>query len=434
MRLCTLLVCLAACARGTGSGAGNATSPQGDAGDAGSVASGDAGPADAGTSDAGSMDDGGPFVGPAEVWCIPDGGLGPAAVIEAEPGLSTECSALDPAGPGAPLVVEESAGMGWGCWDATSDRAGHVALGWYAHHSNLGIVATVGYVIWSPDGKTRVGYGGGVPFLPLADGFMGRITPSPGDFPYTTNLVFSAAPTKTRIADEEIAIASFPGAGAIALDAPWNVDRSFLTAHRFDDDGRLIADADVIEASRAERPRRFGVGMTPDGWAAAVFSGEPQGDRGGLYARWIDPSGRPSGPVLPTGAAAGDPRPQPPIDSAEAIWLRPLHDGSLALRVDGQWVARIERERTRPPPPWLATLDGRDIIALPHGYATPLTSNTSGCVPLVELRAPAGNLCRRLALHGAQRADVGADGTLIVLSRDGGPWKCAFHFWSGLLR
>jgi hypothetical protein len=347
--------------------------------------------------------------------------------------LSTECSAIDPTGPGAPLVVEESAGMGWGCWDATSDRAGHIALGSYTHESNTGMVAAVGYVIWSPDGKTRVGYAGGVPFLPLADGFVGRVTPWPGDYPYTTELVFSTAPTETRIADEEIAVASFPGAGAVALDAPWNLDRSFLTAHRFDDGGRLIADADVIEGSRAERPRRFGVGMTPDGWAAAVFSGEPQGDPGGLYARWIDPSGRPTGPVLATGAAAGDPPWQSPISRAEAMWLRPLHDGSLGLRVEGKWVARIERERTRPPPAWLATLDDRDVIALPHGYATPLTSDVRGCVPLVDLRAPAGNLCRRLALQGAQRADVGGDGTLIALSRDG-PWKCAFRFWSGLLR
>jgi len=39
MRLCTLLVCLAACARGSGLGAGNATSPQRDAGPADTQAS-----------------------------------------------------------------------------------------------------------------------------------------------------------------------------------------------------------------------------------------------------------------------------------------------------------------------------------------------------------------------------------------------------------
>ncbi|HEY6889129.1 MAG TPA: hypothetical protein VI300_15155, partial [Solirubrobacter sp.] len=112
-------------------------------------------------------------------------------------------------------------------------------------------------------------------------------------------------------------------------------------------------------------------------------------------------------------------------------------DRSIAVRVDGKWVARVRRSEAERAPAWLAAQDGRDVILLERGYAVPFTyaADHSGCTPAVEIRAPAGNLCGRYALaEPFQRADVGADGTLILAYGGSTFWSCRRRWWSALFR
>ncbi|HEY6910488.1 MAG TPA: hypothetical protein VI356_14010 [Myxococcales bacterium] len=355
---------------------------------------------------------------------MPDGGAGPGPLDEAEPGLSSDCAVLAFAGPGVPLVVEESAGMGFGCGSATSDGSGMVALGSVSTNGSTGRLMASTWRLLSPDGSPA-GFARGDAPAALLHGFA--LLDQWENVSAGRALRFSFTEGPNPVQNLSVAVAGDPQGGAIAIEEPFNVEQYWLTAHRFDGAGRQIAPpADVIEGPLAEHPRSFAVGMARDGWSLAVFTGEPQSDGAMLYARWIDPQGTPSGPVLPTGVPAGT-----------TLLLRQLADRSIAVRVDGKWVARVRRSGAERAPAWLAAQDGRDVILLERGYAVPFTyaADHSGCTPAVEIRAPAGNLCGRYALaEPFQRADVGADGTLILAYGGSTFWSCRRRWWSALFR
>ena len=326
--------------------------------------------------------------------------------------------------------------MGWGCHGATGDLAGDVAIETWTHDSSSGWPAEVDSGFLMRDGTASPFRGGGAPLLPLSKGFVGRVPHWPGDFPPTTFVAFSSAPLTPRVVNTEVALAADPQVGALVIDEPWNVESFWLTAHRFDGKGQLAAaPADVVEGPHAQAPRYFAAGLAHDGWGLVVFSGEPEGDAQNLYARWMDPSGRPSGEIVATHVPVGDTSWQPPFDSWSKLWLRPLFDGSLVLRVDGKWKARLARTTgsAGPAPDWLSGPDYRDLVPLPQGYALVGSGSDGDCRTVVELRAPAGNLCGSRALLDVVHADVGADGTLIVMFSHP-QWKCGWRWWPALIR
>jgi hypothetical protein len=311
--------------------------------------------------------------------------------------------------------------MEYGCSRSFSDEAGTVALGTWSNDGASGHAQVPTWELYHPDGSVA-GFGSGDDPQPLHEGFVGlnHWEGPPGG----QGFHFSFIQGPDLVQNQLVRAAAHPKGGAIAVERPWNVDRFWLTAHRYDGKGQLVAPpADVIEGPFAELPRSFGVTMAEDGWSLVVFTGEPQSDPGGLYARWIDPEGAPAGSILNVGARAGT-----------VLWLKPLGGDRIGVRVDGVWVARVRRLTAEPPPAWLSALRGRDVVPLSRGYAVPFDydHDQTACATAVELRSPAGNLCHRLGLHDFDLADVGADGTLIV--REPEFFACKRRWWSRLLR
>jgi hypothetical protein len=122
--------------------------------------------------------------------------------------------------------------------------------------------------------------------------------------------------------------------------------------------------------------------------------------------------------------------------------LRPLADGSIALRADGAWVSRaLPSGNVTPPPAWLAALANRDVLLRRSGkgYVVPTSGRLDGdgCAPLLELRAPAGNLCAELGTRDRNAfAELGLDGTLFA-TFFGSPCDfglcCHVRWWKGAL-
>jgi hypothetical protein len=434
MRRTLLALCLITCAKtaapanpSSAPGAGAGTADGGEAAaqhDAGTGTNSDAGvqaPDGGAPADAGSLTDG--------TFCAPDEGEGPGPLDEAEPGLSSDCGPLAFAAPGAPWVERRDQGMEFGCERATSDAAGTLALASWSNNGATGRRNTDAWELLNPNGGS-VGFVEGDFAQPLAHGLatMDRVD-DPG-VASSCSLRFSFDSGPPLVQNNTLQISGDPQAGVVAVEVPWNLEQFWITVHRFGEDGAPTAPpSDILEGPLAWMPKIYAVALVPDGTSLVVFSGEPN-DPQGLYALWLDADGARASQTLPVGALTG-----------KELVAQALLDGSVAVRVDGRWVSRVRKTGAEHPPAWLASLTGHDVLRLAHGYAVPFVypSFSVGCATAVELRAPAGNLCRRVGFSETfWRADVGADGTLILLSpnnvADYPDMRCTYRAWTGLFR
>jgi hypothetical protein len=375
-----------------------------------------------------------PDAGPPTAFCTPEESARTGELSEAEPGLSTDCDGLVPDFPGIPAHTTFEMGTHSGCSGGSSDGEGTLAFG--TGGSDTGGHYTKFLV--SPSGA-------------LADRWISAdaVVPQPHGFAVHEMNWHAPAGSALRFADtggagprevynEIVAIAGVPGGGVVAVERPWNVEHWWVTVHRFDAQGERVAPpSDVLEGPAATSPRTIGVGAATDGSALVVVGGDPFGEPDALHGLWVDPRGRRVTDAFRIAAA-----------SSAGLLVRPLLDGSVAVRADGAWRARIRNRSTavRDPPAWLANLSGKEFQLRKHGgssgsYVVLFDSRFGGtprCAPLVEIRAPAGNRCGTLAVpESVQRADVGEDGTLIWL-RSGPPCSfglcCHWRWWTGLLR
>lgn len=133
--------------------------------------------------------------------------------------------------------------------------------------------------------------------------------------------------------------------------------------------------------------------------------------------------------------------------------LAPLYDGSLALQVDGQWIARFPHRSTataEPAPAWLAARPDTSLVWIRHGKGYALVPNAG--VPLAECRqqiflySRAGSFCGAATFTVDDQPctsgsiTVGPDGTVVQLSPrhvclDAGcfRYECSYTWWPHLL-
>ncbi|MFL5310136.1 MAG: hypothetical protein ACJ79H_06720 [Myxococcales bacterium] len=374
-----------------------------------------------------------PDAGPPEAFCALNEGGGPGDVSEGEPGLSTDCRELVPDFPGVPPQITFEMGTHSACTGATSDGEGTLGFGTVSAGSPRSTV----FLLHRPDGGALARISADS-LAPQPHGFA--VHEQDWEFPHGSALRFADGSGKgpQQVSNEIVAVAGVPGGGVVAVERPWNIAHWWITTHRFDAAGERVGPpSDVLEGSIETRPQSFAVGAATDGSALVVVGGEPFGDPDSLYGIWIDDRGNRVGDAFQVTAA-----------KADGLLIRPLLDGSVAVRAEGMWRARIaNRARTvRDPPAWLSALAGRDFQLRKHrrvnrGYVVlfdPQLVPSRGCKPLVDIRAPAGNRCGTLAVaESVVRADVGEDGTLIWF-RGGPPCSfgicCQWRWWTGLLR
>lgn len=369
---------------------------------------------------------------PASLCAVPTTGGG-AVVGDAEPGLSSSCDGVLPTVSQPPGAADFSLGtMGAACRGATSDGRGTVALllqGSAA--SNYQPYAVLGD---ADGGFTREPTAQAL--APQPDGFavVGvHLDQSFGPHDSFFHFSFSAAPPPL-VADalDALAVAAVPGGGALVAEQTWNPSDRFLSASRFDAAGHAAAGPIVLAAGPRAARGPMGVAVSTQGEGLVAFAGLVPADDGWIDGAWVKADGSSERAIVRL--AQGSPR---------ALLLRPLADGSIAVRADGVWVARARPTgAVEAPPGWLAAHPGSDVFlrASGKGYVVQASGNidpATSCAPFVELRAPAGNLCAVIGTQGRPAlASVGLDGTLFGRV-DGMPCEfgncCHLRWWKGAL-
>lgn len=362
--------------------------------------------------------------------CAPTN-AGPGAPDEAEPGLDASCEGRGPAGLGTPAAADFDLGTtGADCTSATSDGAGRVAL--LLRKSAFSSYQPYALFV-APDGGLEPGpLAAAAAPQPSGFAFAGaHLDPQYG--PHDGFFQFSFVPDPPPLVGKDVpVVAAAPGGGALVASATWSVDRWSVSAARFDAAGRQSgATARLAEGPAQGTRPLLAVAVSLAGDGLVAFSGSALGDPGSVYGVWVARDG--SSDVRPVRLGAGAPH---------ALLLRPLADGSLAVRLDDRWVARARPSAAvEAAPAWLAALSGRDVLlrASGQGYVVPWLAfdSATSCASLVQLRAPAGNLCATIGVRGAAlRAELGLDGTLFATFA--GP-PCAFgacchvRWWRGAL-
>jgi hypothetical protein len=321
--------------------------------------------------------------------------------------------------------------MGADCVSATSDGTGRVAfLLKRAASSNYQPMAWLGAA------------DGGLELEPT----VAAAAPQPSGFafagahldsqygPHDVFFYFSSSDDRPLLLDDyqPPTIAGAPGGGALVAFSTWNRERRFVSAVRFDPSGKQRSPPlDLVEGPVKERVLiAAAVSLGGDGLVA--FSGNILGDPSSIYGVWVGSDGSSDRRTLRLGAAA-----------SRDLLLRPLADGSIAVRSGNQWVARARPSgRVDLPPPWLAELASRDVLlrSSGKGYVVPTPGPldpSAACAPLLQLRAPAGNLCGTVGVQSAaMRVELGLDGTLFATSY-GRPCDfgacCHVRWWTGAL-
>jgi hypothetical protein len=228
-------------------------------------------------------------------------------------------------------------------------------------------------------------------------------------------------------------IAGVPGGGALVAFSTWNLERRFVSAVRFDPSGQQRSPPlDLVDGPRESGRPLIAAAVSLGGDGLVAFSGDILGDPSSIYGVWVGSDGSSDRRPLRLGAAA-----------SRDLLLRPLADGSIAVRSGNQWVARARPSgRVELPPPWLAQLASHDVLlrSSGKGYVIPSPGPVdpkASCAPLLQLRAPAGNLCGTVGLQQtAMRVELGLDGTLFA-SFYGRPCDfgacCHVRWWTGAL-
>jgi hypothetical protein len=229
----------------------------------------------------------------------------------------------------------------------------------------------------------------------------------------------------------------------VLLELPYNFDRVWITAHRFDATGaRVGPKQDVIESVREQRPRTTQAALATDGHTLVAYSGEPDGVPNEVHGRWLDRAGVPEGRAFTVG----------PLDADQKLGLTALGGGAVAVRESvafpitpaPHWIAKVTGSGAVAVPRWMTGLpaapqlrgDGRGyFVVLPPPGTFP---RPGGCVPRLQIRAPAGNLCAVLGVRGpARELELGLDGTASI-NVEGGSCGfggcCRLRWWGGAFR
>jgi hypothetical protein len=206
-----------------------------------------------------------------------------------------------------------------------------------------------------------------------------------------------------------------------------------LVSQRFDADSALLSAGTVAKGS-ANAPTAGATGVALGGESLTLFDD----GAGVLLGRFLDAGSNPLGPSFAVASGVTD---------KSVIELRRLLDGTLALRIDGAYRARISSSGTVSAAP--AFLTSRQdwtlsFTARRTGYV--MISQNSGFPSCGEpLRAalisPSGKTCHQFDLPSANacpiRGYAGFDGTLIVTGynpdRDTRE-ECSARYWPTLLK
>jgi hypothetical protein len=347
--------------------------------------------------------------------------------------LGTSCEGLATPVAGTPSAVDFTLGtMGADCVSATSDGKGRVAfLMTKSVSSSRQPVAWLGAA------------DGGLELEPTA----AAAAPQPSGFAFAgahfdqqygrhdVFFYFSSSNDRPLLLDDyqPPTIAGAPGGGALVAVSSWNLERRFVSAVRFDPSGKQRSPPlDLVDGPRESGRPLIAAAVSLGGDGLVAFSGDILGDPSSIYGVWVGSDGSSDRRPLRLGAAA-----------SRDLLLRPLADGSIAVRSGNQWVARARPSgRVELPPPWLAQLASRDVLlrSSGKGYVVPWpgpVDPSAACAPLLQLRAPAGNLCGTVGLQTtATRVELGLDGTLFA-SFYGPPCDfgacCHVRWWTGAL-
>jgi hypothetical protein len=329
------------------------------------------------------------------------------------------------------------------CLGGTGDGTGHVAIGFRDREA-------VTWIVHAPDGSARgqVSAPGLEELARQAEGWHGVIS-TPLDSPFQESEhvrvgVDGAIAGRTPLTPpagflvNEVRLAADPAGGSAVVAAVTAIGgnhSSRSTASRFAASGAPVHPQQQVLADPGPTIAFLGAGVSRSGEMIVT-----QRVPGTLVWRWLARDGSPiaSGEALQLDIGANDP-----------VHLEPLLDGGVAARFDGAWSAVIPHLGTTaaPAPAWLSARRGTTLrftrgnrgyaILPPRGEALP------ACAQVVELRAPSGLLCGRVAIRDGEDSCVGGaveqgwDGTLIQQSprdRCSGPsCTCTVRTWPRLL-
>lgn len=372
----------------------------------------------------------------------------PLAVAQSE--LSSDCTGIAPT-LGTPVTHTLLLGSNSGCWRATSDGMGNIALGtleWFGEY---------GY--WSPTPRT-----GGPPTGPSMYGigmyelfpnwgsFQGRSITPRGEEIWLKTWTHNGNPLANVRIDHGSAdtnrrehLSRDRGGGVLMvyggqsnLGNHWFV----LTAQRFFPDGSARSAPRIVHSSGPSVPAWMlgGVGFYRE--SLVLFDGAAAGMGGEHVAGiWVDPVGNLLTPVFDAGRISGI--------YGSSLALAPLYDGSLVLQRNGQWVLRIPRRATSstPAPAWLASRPNTQLEWIRGGRGYGLTpfgfQSVSVCRQQISLHAQDGTFCGNATFSVdsapciTQQIDIGRDGTVIQVSprntcSDGG-CTCTRRWWPQVL-
>src|ERR1700682_1718504 len=207
-----------------------------------------------------------------------------------------------------------------------------------------------------------------------------------------------------------------------------------LVSERFDSDSVWLS-AGTLASGSSNAPTAGATGVALGGESLQLFDG----GGGGMLGRFLDAGSKPLGPSFAVASGVTD---------KSVIELRRLLDGSLALRIDGAYRARISSPGTVSDAP--AFLTSRQDWTLSFtagrtGYV--MISQNSGFPSCGEplhaaLISPSGKTCHQFDLPSANacpmRAYAGLDGTLIVTGFRNNPSRydtfCTARYWPALLK
>lgn len=152
-----------------------------------------------------------------------------------------------------------------------------------------------------------------------------------------------------------------------------------------------------------EDPATYGalVGVTQRGHVLALWQSAADGPA--THAQWVTARNAPGEPFDVAGIGRISHIQGPFDDPRSRDVLVPLVDGSLALRLGGRWVGVFASGATAlsPPPAWLQSADGLDLVTVARGQGYALFSphvDAAVCTQRVRLVDASGIECSPLQL------------------------------------
>jgi hypothetical protein len=347
--------------------------------------------------------------------------------LDADP----ECDALVPPRVPAPVTVHVE-GEGLSCGGGLSEGGGHVAVLVRRDFQQ----PKEEWQVYSRDGTRELRFvGGGGALVPQPEGWI-------------------VARSATPSAPYSVRVESLSGEGAVRRsEAPapgfevgwWTLvgdphGGALLTLSRSASETSTTCERGVWRYDAAGAPRGAPASICTSDAAvstlgeALVLEGRPVDGQGRVFLRWLRPDGSDARPAADAESSA---------IYAFGFNVAPLLDGSIAGGNYAGWFRRYPHLAAagEEAPPWLKARDGRQPYRFTRGnrgyafFVMPWTETTE-CRQVVELVAPSGRLCVRLAFREdatgctQRRIDQGWDGTVVQQS---GKDPCTYRWWPALL-